>query len=477
MNLPAVVPAPRRRAALAAMALLLAGCAPPAAILPGPADGVRYVYVVLGEEGQAVARAITSAAACPPIAFDGAVQPMDVRAPPSTVPQRPTRFSAAESKPSAFPVLTCEKPIPAGVAHAAIGARRLPLPPANAQRIAVLGDTGCRLARQDHLFQDCNDPAAWPFRSVADAAADFRPDLVLHVGDYHYRESACPPGNAGCAGSAWGYGWDAWEADLFAPAQRLLAAAPWVVARGNHESCARAGQGWWRFLDPRPMAARRTCDDAADDAVGDTSEPYAVPFRAGPDLSTQFVVFDSALVGIAPLAASDPMHVTYRAQFERAFALAARRPGSFFVNHHPVLGFAPHPGKPNAPYPGNAGLQSVLAPLQPIAYFPPQVEALLAGHVHLFEVVSFVTPQPAQFVSGNAGDWLDGPLPEPLPAGATPAPGAVVGQLTWADTFGFMTMESDGARWTMVARDARGAPTTTCTLRETKAACEPARGR
>ena len=193
--------------------------------------------------------------------------------------------------------------------------------------------------------------------------------------------------------------------------------------RGNHESCSRAGQGWWRFLDPRPLSPGQDCNAAADDASGDYSEPYAVPLGSAAGADTQFIVFDSSLVGVAPLPPSDAMHVRYRGQLERAFALAARRPNTFFMNHHPVLAFAPNPAKPDAPFPGNGALQSVLGALQPTVLFPPEVKALLAGHVHLFEVVSFSTPQPAQFVSGNGGDWIDTPLPSPLPAGTTPMPG------------------------------------------------------
>jgi hypothetical protein len=118
-------------------------------------------------------------------------------------------------------------------------------------------------------------------------------------------------------------------------------------------------------------------------------------------------------------------------------------------------------------------LQSVLGALQPTVLFPPNVQAILAGHVHLFEVVSFSTPQPAQFVSGNAGDWIDEPLPLPLPTGSSPAPGAVMASLVATHRFGFMTMERDGARWRMVAHDARGAPMISCTLFERRAACDP----
>jgi hypothetical protein len=185
-------------------------------------------------------------------------------------------------------------------------------------------------------------------------------------------------------------------------------------------------------------------------------------------------VFDSSLVGVMPLPASDPMHIKYRAQFERAFALAARRPNAFFMNHHPILAFAPNPAKPDAPFPGNGALQSVLAPLYPTALFPPSVKALLAGHVHLFEVVSFSTPQPPQFVSGNGGDWVDTPLPQPLPAGVVPAPGTSMSTLIATNRFGFMTMDRDGARWRIVANDARGTPLIVCTLVERQVSCAAA---
>ena len=50
-----------------------------------------------------------------------------------------------------------------------------------------------------------------------------------------------------------GYGWNVWELDFFAPSARLLAAAPWIMVRGNHEMCKRAGEGWFRFLDHGPF--------------------------------------------------------------------------------------------------------------------------------------------------------------------------------------------------------------------------------
>jgi len=452
--------------------LVLADCAPLLLRDDAIATSTLYTFVVLSEEGAPIARAITSATACPAIELDGVMRAMTVRAAPGTMPLRPTFSTPANSKPSAFPVSTCEASIPPGVMRATIAGRALPLPKAMPRTIVVLGDTGCRIKIADNAFQACNDPAQWPYPAVANAAAAAAPDLVVHVGDYHYRENACPPGNAGCAGSVWGYGWDAWEADFFAPAAKLLASAPWIVVRGNHESCARAGQGWWRFLDPRPLAPRQDCNDPADDDIGDFSEPYAVPLGTAAD--THFIVFDSSRVGIAPLPSDSAMYKNYHSQFGRAFALGARRPNTFFMAHHPVLAFAPNPAQPQSPYPGNAGLQSVLLSLEPVALFPPDVKALLSGHVHLFEVVTFSTPHPPQFVSGIGGDSVDTPLPLPLAAKQTPAPTAVVSAIVATNRFGFMTMQRDGARWTMTARDIDGKPMVTCALGERRADCAPA---
>ena len=100
---------------------------------------------------------------------------------------------------------------------------------AEPQRILVLGDTGCRI--KGAALQACNDPAAWPFPPLAAAAAKLKPDLIVHVGDYLYRESACPAGNAGCAGSPWGDNWTTWQADFYTPAAPLLAAG--VVYEGK----------------------------------------------------------------------------------------------------------------------------------------------------------------------------------------------------------------------------------------------------
>jgi hypothetical protein len=454
----------------AIVAALLAACAGPDAMTPG-ADPIRAAFVVLGEGGSSIARVITTDPACPSVDVDGKRLATTIRAVPETMPLRPTKSATAEAKPSAFPVLVCERPLPAGAARASVGGHTLPLLRHDAQRIVVVGDTGCVV--QNAEVQACNDAAAWPFARLAAAAAAKKPDLVIHVGDYHYRESACPDGNRQCIGSPWGYGWDAWAADFFAPARDLLAAAPWVFVRGNHESCNRAGQGWWRFLDPRPLVNGRDCIDASNDLRGDYSDPYVVPLSA----DTQLIVFDSSRVGIAPLRADNPMYAIYSVQFRRAMELARGAAHNFFVDHHPILGLATDTTKrPAGVYPGNAALQSVLAASNGPLLFPPGIDALLSGHNHLFEAVSFATGQPPQFISGNGGTWLDQPLPRPLSPDARPAADAVIATVTASSTFGFLTLQRDPvavASWRVEAWDRDGRLLTRCALLERRTTCVP----
>ena len=457
-------------AALAPLAVLFGCAAAPAASKPELAS-----FVVLGEQGVAVARVLTSAAQCPVIELDGRGSAMDVRATAQTMPQRRTQSAAGDSKPSSFPVLTCEKMIPPQTQTALVEGRSLPLPKDEARRIVVIGDTGCRMKKSDAAYQPCNDAKQYPFAKIAALAAGWKPDLVLHVGDYHYRENACPDGNAGCAGSPWGYGWDAWKADFFAPATPLLHAAPWVMVRGNHESCTRAGQGWWRFMDPRPLAPGRDCNDEAFDGIGNFSDPYAV--LVGGD--AQFIVLDTSNTSGSPIPAADIRHEKYLDMVRKLDLLSRQAGYNIAVNHHPILGFTAKQ-KANGEVsllPGDRGLQSVLAEANPLL-LPPRVNVLMSGHVHVWQQVSFSSAHPSQFVAGFSGTMEDVvPLPEHLPPAATPAAGAVVEHLSsWVNGFGFMTLERIGAigsdHWDVKVWDSAGKQVNACRIDGSKSQCE-----
>src|SRR4029077_16740404 len=199
----AVVPARTVRwgCTFAAAALALAAVSAPRSA-DAQSPKLEAAYVVLGPQGPVARAVLAQASACPTITIDGAQQPMTIRALPDAT----------------FPVLVCERTIPAGVTSASVENLPLPLPKATLKSIAAFGDTGCRLkaakaatkggnADDDEdrgKFQDCNNPALWPFVQVAQSVSDATPDRVIHLGDYLYRESACPQGDAGCARSPFG---------------------------------------------------------------------------------------------------------------------------------------------------------------------------------------------------------------------------------------------------------------------------------
>jgi len=446
-------------------------------VMPSKPIEPLTAYVVMGPTGP-VARAITHDATCPALVADGQTIAMTVRAAPAVIPLRPTASSPDDSKPSAFPVLTCEQNIPAHTQAANILGQALPLPKAEIKRIVVIGDTGCRLKNADKAYQACNDGEQYPFAQVAAQAAAWQPDLVVHVGDFLYRENKCPEGNAGCQGSPWGYGWDAWQADFFNPAQALLKAAPWAAARGNHESCVRAGQGWWRFMDPTALVAHRDCNAESDDDIGDYSDPYAVQLGG----HAQLIMLDTANAPGKPVTADDPRAVHYRDMFHKADALTQNAEFNIGVNHHPILGLTAKIKKKTGELelvPGAAGMQSVFEGLSPVLV-PSRINVMLSGHVHLWEQISYKTPHPTQIIAGFSGTQEDTvPLPETLPEGTTPVVGAVVDHFSsWIQGFGFMTMERTNMtqnQWLVKVWDKQGHQVNTCRIDGKDSDCEVAK--
>ncbi len=275
-------------------------------------------------------------------------------------------------------------------------------------------------------------------RAATTREATLEPDLIVHLGDYLYREAPCPPGNAACAGSPFGYGWEAWNADFFDPARPLLRKAPWVFVRGNHELCKRAGEGWFRFLDGGEM---RPCSD--------TTDPYLVVQG-----DVQLVVHDSALA-TDPKAADDQVQI-YRRQFESIAAMHPKH--AWLVTHRPLWAPAltdPRSATP-APYSYNQTLQAASR-----NHLPRGIDAVLSGHLHLFEELHFADGRPPQIVAGNGGTSLS-PAAYNDPTGITLAGTKVDSGVTMSD-FGYFTLDrrKDGA-WSGTAFDSESRPRLIC---------------
>jgi hypothetical protein len=424
-------------------------------------------WVEIGANNQAIARLLTPYNVCPSITIDGVTSAMSIRVSPGTMALRPTSTdptlaqaqTSGNSKPSVFTETVCETNIPAGAVNATVAGKKLPLPKTTVSRVVIVGDTGCRISI-GNVYQACGDPTQWPFSVISSVAAAMQPDLVLHVGDYQYRDNPCPTGNTACTGTPWGYGSDTWYADLFTPAAPLLAAAPWVMVRGNHETCNRAGQGWYRYLDPAPYDGTgvKTCNDPNNDNSGNFNDPWAVSFG-----DTRFVVFDSA--NASKMAYSPAAFEPYTTELGEAGTLATADFLNIWAVHHPVLGYS----AANPPTSGNPGLQSVMTAKYGNNYYPANIGLAMHGHVHDFQALDFSSNHPATFVAGNGGDNLDTALPATFnPNGDLPAANTVVNAFAFSQNFGFMVMDRVGAvgskNWKFTSYKTNGAVIATCTM-------------
>lgn len=432
---------------------------------------LHSVYTVQAPQGQWIVRALTPAVACPAIVWDQQKPvAMNMRAPQAVVPVRSDAVQS-DSKPSVFDITTCEAAWPKGVKSAKVDGRAVPAPPNVIHRILIIADTGCRLKASENAFQDCNDADKWPFKKVANSAAKLKADLVVHIGDIHYRESPCPEERAGCAGATWGYGWDAWRDDFFNPAQPLLAAAPWLFVRGNHESCFRAGQGWFRFVDALPWTKERNCNDPAHDMQGDFSDPYVVSLSK----QAQFIVFDSSRSSGKAYQAQDPAFLKYQEQLKMVTQLASSKPENFFINHHPLLAAAPvaHPSKFKAG--GSGGLQSVFSVAEPHRLFPASVTVAMHGHVHLFEAIGFKTDHPVSLVLGNSGSMNEGFAPTTIAPSDSVYKDAVVENYASRSDYGFAILDrvEDAGKesWLLTEYSTEGEAMIRCKISNAKSKC------
>lgn len=353
-------------------------------------------------------RAIVHAGApCPSATVDGFSRPLQARIVAAPTPTPTVAGVAAD-----FPVTLCELTVPATTRQARIAGQPVPLAAADTRRIVIVGDTGCRIkvpvTGSGDPIQDCADVNAWPWARIAAAAAATRPDLVIHLGDYHYREYCRQPARCSSLaekGVVIGYGWPGWEADLFTPATPLLAAAPWITVRGNHENCDRGGEGWQRLLSPLPP---QTCLSAADGrpprsvlSNNATADAYRLDL---PGLPTLIVADNAGHEDYRPAEATPEDQPL----FERTLAALHEAPAGqplWLLIHKPLWY-----DLLAADSPANA-LQTT------VRHRPPTALSLVfAGHQHAFQTLVFagegaappgVPSRPAQVVVGNGGTQLE----------------------------------------------------------------------
>jgi predicted phosphodiesterase len=416
-----------------------------------PAETLAAWVQLVGPARDASIRVITDDARCPTLKADGADFEMQVRAARDTALYNP----APDVRLAPFPVLTCEATAPAGKASILLDGRPLPLPAANIRRIVIFGDTGCRI-KENKKPQDC--VTKWPYQKIARHAAAAHPDLVIHVGDYLYRESC---NAAACANTPTGYGWEEWRDDFFAPSAPLFAAGPWIMVRGNHEICSRAGEGWFRFLhNGRPPDACALMNGFFVVGLGNMG----------------FVVMDSGQIAkekdmekpgdnAADDDDDDDEDVANSADAAKTIA-ALRR------DYDEISARLPSPAWLLTHVPFNAvkrdkstGDDRIVDTVQQQALgdqLPREVEMIVSGHVHMFEAFSFADanpPRPPQLVVGTGGVKLTKKPKKPDEIGGAPVSDAFI-----LKEFAYIVWDREGTSWRGAMFDEDGAQIARCRL-------------
>jgi hypothetical protein len=400
---------------------------------------VLSAWVQYAPGGAAEARVVTSWPECPRLSIDGRQQTMAERAAPDG--NFAERICALTLSAGAKKVSVLE-PLDRMTGADKPRVEDLPVPVAKPHRIMVFGDTGCRI--KGGTIQDCNDPAKWPFPQIAAQAAKLKPDLVIHVGDYLYRESPCPAGDKRCAGTPHGDNWAAWNADFFAPAAPLLAAAPWVIVRGNHEDCARSGKGFLRLLGPDPVNPVAGCNEH-------------IPLYSVPLGDVTLAVMDNTDAPDTTIDAD--LRTEYEADFK---ALQDIGKPVWLVGHRPIWGAVTLYGMTLG---GNRTLIATL----PNTGMLRGTALMVSGHIHTFEALNYENADiPPQLIAGFGGDKLDA---APADLSGTNISGMRVKDGISIGGFGFLLMTHERKSWRIDVHRVDGSIERVCRFANRKLDC------
>lgn len=431
------------------------------AVLPGGLGCPRLDATVIGAKGQ-----------------KRVSRPMQVR-------------STGQTTLNAFtPLRVCEARMPRGAVAASIAGQRIPASkPSDIDSIAVLGDSGCRLNAT--AVQACNDPTQWPLARISRRIAADRPDLVIYLGDFYYREGACPPtANSLCGGSpaplngapftdsAWG-----WVADVLVPMSPLLQSVPVVVVRGNHELCSRGGNGYFLLFDPA-FGTAATCAPSADGVAPVVYSPTtAIDLSIEGNRTLRLVNVDSANGN--DTAIDDTIPIYQRPLFQKAQRLAHRADEAWLMTHRPITALVSSEYLPVPP--GEATTWTSVTQAYSSYGLLGDYDLMLSSHLHIAQAVQ-IPGMPGQIVLGNGGTMLDpttgyaipafGPLSNASGETLVPAPPlppypaipTATSLHTWVE-FGYVMATPASSGWTFDMRDVGGQSFATCKVDAGEVAC------
>ena len=254
------------------------------------------------------------------------------------------------------------------------------------KKIILIGDTGCRLkeSKYGESYQNCKDGKDWQYATVIERVAAEKPDLIIHVGDYHYRED-CSEGKV-CRKytDSIGYGWKTWEADFFAPSEKGFATAPWIFVRGNHEDCQRAFEGYKLLTEQTWSSACIPAEKTQYIQIG----------------SLLIVILDTASISDRPETSENQAFWTQQLKdIEKNIAKTTAKQ-IWLVTHKPIMALVSDQKGGLEAF--NINLQKAFAQTDLKSKF----EYMIAGHIHNTQILK-ADNFPTQVVVGNSGTALD----------------------------------------------------------------------
>lgn len=369
-----------------------------------------------------------------------------------------------------FPTTLCVAPIPDGASNALIEPKttnaatvhpanhQLPLPtwPVNRRpkSIAVIGDAGCEVTSGtvgSPGNQDCQKD--WPLQPLAmHGAAQSRPDLVVHVGDYVYREQPQGANDAtpGCNTHGQAPDWACLVKDFLAPAEALLAEAPIVFTRGNHEDCEKGkvgrGSEWFRYFATDPQK-----DNECFSFPQSETEPAQI--NAG---TLHFVLFDSSLASDSK--SPDMTQVGhYKKWFDEVNTLAGNHPThDYFLLSHKPLWMVKSASSTAVTWLNQTLATSVK---QSSAHeLASNIRLVLSGHIHLYQMLDFVkSTRPPQITVGSSGTTLN-QAPDDTKVQGQMVDGEAVNHSISHDMHGYALLRGMGGKWHLTFHDSSGHP-------------------
>ena len=219
-----------------------------------------------------------------------------------------------------------------------------------------------------------------------------------------------------------------------------MAGAPWILARGNHETCARAGQGWSYYLDTHPWTG--VCQDT----------PPPVLIELG---NFKLVLFDSSATSDTKM--SPELINNYASQLATIHVDHA-----WLLDHHPFWALR---GTANGPAPETAGLEEAWDKAAPTG-----IDMIFSGHTHVFELLSFGGKRPPQLVAGDGGTKLEDRIPSQVKGMSIQ--GFMIAEGESEGVYGYTVLEKKSGGWKLALREPAGDDLVKCSLDGDKVTCK-----